>query len=89
MYHGSPSKSCWIVRAFGDEVIADADEAPLQAGVAVVGRVGQLGGNARLHCGDQREQRQQHGDHAEPVRLKPDFAGHRSTSFSSNPCARS
>ncbi len=77
------------VGAFGDEVIADANETPLQPGVTIVRRVRQLGSDARLHGGDQRKEGEQQRDHPESVRLQPDVAGHRSTSFSSNPCARS
>ena len=44
-------------RAFGRVVVLDADEAPLQAGEAVVGRRRQLRVDARLQRRHQREQR--------------------------------
>ena len=69
------------VRAFGDEVIFDADEPPLQAGVAVVRRIGQLRVDARMDC---RQQRQQERGNERKAELH-----HRSTSLSSNSCARS
>src|SRR5207249_9672277 len=86
-------------RAFGDEVILDAHEAPLQTGVAVVRGGGQLRIGGRLdrrneqRCRkDQRDDRE--GGKPPTVRLKPDSTGTDhcrppSTSFSSRSCARS
>src|SRR5439155_12170027 len=65
------------VRAFGREVIADADEAPLQAGVAIVGRVRQLRVDRWLRHRYQQKHRKQHSaDDGATVRLKPDATFH-------------
>ena len=59
--------------AFDCVVVLDADEAPLESGEAIVGRVWQLSVEGRLQHGHQRQQDsdKQHG-HQPAARRKPD-----------------
>ena len=75
-----------LARGLGVVVVLDADEAPLQAGEAVIGGSGQLGVHLRLQGRDQGEC--EHGCQREQPALAG-CHGRASASFNSRSCARS
>src|SRR5581483_5084550 len=73
------------VRPFGDEVVLDADEAPLQPRIAIVGRARQLRVEPRLQHRNEAEEAGD-GEDESAVHVSTNYL---STSFRSKSCARS